>query len=305
MQDSSDGLLTRRTQARAPSHGTLATLLVGAALLLAVAGFVSVGLTNARAEPIMRSLAVAMPNWAAGAPPIRVALLSDIHVGNLAMDLGRLERIVADVNAAKPDLVLIAGDFTVGHAPGDVSERASALAARLAGLDAPLGVVAVLGNHDYWVSPDAIRSALVNAGVVVLENQAVPRGALTIVGVGDRFSGHDDIAQASNSASLLGGAPVVLTHSPDVVPDLPRTFTVVLAGHTHCGQVDLPWWGPVNERSPYEHGRRLYDPHYLCGVIRDPGRLTIVTAGVGSGTVPLRIGAMPDWWLLTFGSKDR
>jgi predicted MPP superfamily phosphohydrolase len=97
----------------------------------------------------------------------------------------------------------------------------------------------------------------------------------------------------------------VLTHSPDVVPDLPPAFTVVLAGHTHCGQFDVPWWGPVITRSPYEHGRPLFDPHYLCGVISDPGRLTIVTAGVGSGTIPLRIGAMPDWWLLTFGADDR
>jgi uncharacterized protein len=253
----------------------------------------------------MRSLAVGMPNWAPDTPRVRVALLSDIHLGNLAMDVERLERTVAAVNAAKPDLVLLAGDFTVGHAPADVSEQASALAAQLARLDAPLGAIAVLGNHDHWVSAEAIRSALVGAGVVVLENQAVRRGALTVVGVGDRFSGHDDVVQASSSARLLGGVPVVLTHSPDVVPYLPPAFTVVLAGHTHCGQFDLPWWGPVITRSPYAHGRRLYDPHYLCGVVNDPGRLTIVTAGVGSGTVPLRIGAMPDWWLLTFGSGER
>jgi len=278
--------------------------LIGATLLLAVAAFVSVGLANARTEPIMRSLAVGMPNWAPGAPSVRVALLSDIHLGNVAMDVGRLERIVANVNAAKPDLVLIAGDFTVGHAPDDVSERVSVLATRLATLDAPFGVVAVLGNHDHWVSPEGIRAALANAGVVVLENQAVRRGPLTIVGVGDRFSGHDDVAQASRSARELGGVPVVLTHSPDVIPDLPPEFTVVLAGHTHCGQFDLPWWGPVITRSPYQHGRRLFDPHYLCGVINDPGRVTVVTAGVGSGTVPLRIGAMPDWWLLTFGFDD-
>jgi predicted MPP superfamily phosphohydrolase len=198
---------------------------------------------------------------------------------------------------------LIAGDFTVGYAPHDFSEGASALAARLTRLDAHLGVVAVLGNHDYWVSADAIRSALVTVGIVVLENQALRRGALAIVGVGDRFSGHDDVSQALAAAGSLGGVPVVLTHSPDVVPDLPSGFPVVLAGHTHCGQINLPWWGPLIARSPHEHWRPPYDPHYRCGVVRDPGRLTVVSAGLGSGTIPLRLGAMPDWWLLTFDSS--
>lgn len=283
-------------------YRVLAFSFVSAAVALALTAVVSIGLANARAEPIVRRLAVAMPNWTPGAPPVQVALLSDIHLGNRAMDPGRLERIVAEVNSAKPDVVLIAGDFTAGHAPGNVSELTSALAAQLARLDAPLGAVAVLGNHDYWVSPDLIRSALGNAGIVVLENQALRRGPLTIVGVGDRFSGHDDVSQTSSSAHLLEGIPIVLTHSPDVVPDLPPAFTVVLAGHTHCGQLELPWWGPLLARSPREHWRRLYDAHYLCGVIRDAGRLTVVTAGLGSGTIPIRLGAMPDWWLLTFDS---
>ncbi len=116
-------------------YGILA--LAGAALVLVLTALVSIGLANARAEPIVRRLAVAMPNWTPGAPSVQVALLADIHLGNRAMDLGRLEPIVADVNSAKPDVVLIAIDFTVGHAPEDVSERASALAARLLTFDSP------------------------------------------------------------------------------------------------------------------------------------------------------------------------
>lgn len=279
------------------------TLLIGVVSLFACLPIiVFLGLGNARADPVMRSLDVPMSNWPAGAQPLHVALLSDIHLGNRAMDIGRLNRIVAIVNAARPDLVLIAGDFLVGHDSASALHLAPELTAPLMRLRAPLGVVAVLGNHDYWGRPEAVRIALSKAGITVLENEAVRRGPLTIAGIGDRFSGHDDIARALASARLLGGAQIVLTHSPDVIPDLPLVFRVVLAAHTHCGQVVIPGYGPLINRSPLLHWRRLYDPHYVCGVVRDPGRLAIVTGGLGSGTFPLRLGAMPDWWLLTFRS---
>ena len=93
--------------------------------------------------------------------------------------------------------------------------------------------------------------------------------------------------------------PVLLTHSPSIVTGLPAGFPLVLAGHTHCGQVVLPWVGPLLNHSPRAQWRRLYDPRYRCGLDRDRGRLTIVTAGVGSGTMPVRLGAVPDWWLVT------
>lgn len=165
--------------------------------------------------------------------------------------------------------------------------------------------MAVLGNHDHWTGAASVRLALTKARVVVLENQAVRRGPLTVVGVGDRFSGHNDVpASVSSARALDGGIPIVLTHSPDVVPDLPADQLVVLAGHTHCGQVVLPGFGSVATRSPRNQWRRLYDPRYRCGIIRDGQRTTIVTAGVGSGTSPIRLGAMPDWWLVTLRGAD-
>ena len=106
-------------------------------------------------------------------------------------------------------------------------------------------------------------------------------------------------AIAERAARRLGGVPIVLTHSPDLVPDLPVDQPLVLAGHTHCGQVVLPWIGPLVMHAPSDHWRQLYNPRYRCGIVRDGTRTTIVTAGVGSGTSPIRIGAMPDWWLIT------
>lgn len=230
---------------------------------------------------------------------MRVALLADIHLGNRAMSPARLRTIVRDVNAARPDLVLLAGDFTVGHTPGEEANAAASLREPLAGLHARLGTIAVFGNHDNWTSPTSIRTALEAARISVLDNRAVRRGPLNIIGIGDAFSGHADVRRALAVASKLGGVPVVLSHSPDIVHELSPDLPLVLTGHTHCGQVVLPLFGPVLTRSPFQHWARLYDPRLRCGAVRDHGRLIIVTAGLGSGSSPIRIGAPPDWWLVT------
>ncbi len=277
---------------------------------LGVAGIVTVllilascavlkGTFNARATPIVRPITVELSPRSGISRPIRVAFLSDIHIGNLGMDEKRLSRIVDQVNATRPDLILLGGDFVTGHDKAGVEARAAEFVLPLSKLHAPMGIIAVLGNHDYWTNEQVVRSDLSKANVLVLENQAVRRGSLAIVGVGDRFSGHDNIAASLSSAAQVGGRPVILTHSPDLAPDLPSDIPLVLAGHTHCGQVVLPFVGPLMSRAPFDHWRRLYLPRYRCGLIRDGGKLTVVTAGVGSGTAPVRIGAMPDWWLLT------
>lgn len=276
-----------------------------ALLLLAIAVGLQIGASQARAKPIVRRAELHLPGYPSGSPALKVALLSDIHLGNRAMDARRLDSIVAQVNAARPDLVLLAGDFLTGHDEGGAAERASGLTAPLGRLRAPLGVVAVLGNHDHWTVPAAVRMALANAGVVVLENQAIRRGPLAVIGVGDRFSSRDDVPASLSAARAIEGIPIVLTHSPDIAPELPTTQRLVLAGHTHCGQVVLPWSASLITRSPRNHWRRLYDPRYRCGMIREGQRTTIVTAGVGSGTSPIRLGAMPDWWLLTLRGANQ
>jgi hypothetical protein len=84
---------------------------------------------------------------------------------------------------------------------------------------------------------------------------------------------------------------------------LPSDLPLVMAGHTHCGQVVLPWIGPLLTRGPKQQWRRLYDPRYRCGVVQDRNRVVLVTAGLGSGTSPLRLGAPPDWWLIRIGAR--
>ncbi|MEG3084570.1 metallophosphoesterase [Sphingomonas sp. PB2P12] len=270
--------------------------LISCGLVLTAGLFITgcVGLHNALSVPIERTATMRLYALPTGTEPVRIALMSDIHVGNLVMCPERLRSIVSAVNEAHPDIVLLAGDFVIGESYEGTAGRALDLAP-LAGLRAPDGVFAVLGNHDHWTDPDAIRSSLRHAGVRVLENDATRRGAITIVGIDDRFSRHDNIARSARRAAMLGGVPIAFTHSPDLAPELPGNMTVLFTGHTHCGQVVAPVVGPIVR---YSRGRRLYDQRYRCGRVVEPGRVTIVTGGVGSGTLPLRFNARPDWWLI-------
>jgi uncharacterized protein len=275
--------------------------------VLALGCAVAFGLGAAVAQPIRREAAVELTGLSVDQAPYRIALLSDIHFGNRTMRRERLDAIVSQVNAARPDLIVIVGDFVNGQR-GRIETRPADLVAPLAALQAADGVIATLGNHEHWTDPAAVRMALGQAGITVLSNQTVRRGPLQIVGLDDGYSRHADFAAAQRSAGGLGGVPVVVTHSPDLSPSLPPEVGLVLAGHTHCGQVVLPMIGSLAPVFGKLVGDRHYfDVRYQCGVVRDARRTTVVTAGLGSGSIPLRIGAPPDWWLVSLSAtrKDR
>lgn len=263
-------------------------------LVLAFLGLAAVGYHNAIRDPVVREAAVALPRWPPDSPPLRVALLSDLHVAGPDMPPERLARIVADVNARTPDLVLIAGDFVSDKAVATRRYPAGAAVAPLKGLAAPLGVVAVLGNHDHWRSAAAMRAALAAAGVEVLRNETTRHGPILVAGADDPYLRRDDPQALAAAAAGFDGPAIVLSHSPDIAPALGARFPLVLAGHTHCGQMTVPLLGPLVTMSRY--GRR-----YGCGLIRESGRIVIVGSGLGTSVVPLRYGAPPDWWLITLG----
>lgn len=264
-----------------------------AILLLALIGFgiLAYAYREATREPIVRGTEVALPDWPAGAPPVRVLLLSDLHVGGPDMPPERVARIVAEANRLRPDLVLLAGDFISDKRSGTRDYPYPVALAPLKALAPRLGSFAVLGNHDHWKDAAAARDALEAAGIRVLDNDAATAGPLVIGGLDDAFTGHDDLPATLARMRALPGAKLVLSHSPDPFPDLPSDATLMLAGHTHCGQVVLPLIGPLSTQSDY--GRR-----YACGVIRERGRTLIVSAGLGTSILPLRLGAPPDMWLI-------
>ena len=280
---------------RLPGAAALALLALAALAVLALAALWGWGLTQATRAPIERRITLPLPGLAPGTQPYRVALLSDIHYGNRAMSAARLAAVAAAVNAEHPDLILLAGDYVNGE--DRLESNPAELADGLAQLHARDGVIAVYGNHDHWPAPATVRAVLDRDHITVLANSAVRAGPLLVLGLDDAHSGHADIARLrAAAAAATGGAPVVLTHSPSAIASLPADMPVVLAGHNHCGQVVLPGIGSIAQWV----GKRRLDPHYLCGVVHDPGRTVVIGAGLGSGKVPIRIGAPSDWWLVTF-----
>jgi len=271
---------------------TIALLIaVGLPLALVLYSFL-----ESRRMPVVREATIGLPDWPKGAKPVTAVLIADIHIGNASMEPERLNDIVDQINALRPDLVLIAGDFIAGHQPNMADRVADGMSDALARLTPPLGTVAVLGNHDLWTGITVIRDALARAHVTLLSNEAVERGPIAIAGIDDHFTGQRDIDQAWGRVRRLPGARVALSHSPDIDYGLPKDASLLLAGHSHCGQVALPFYGPIvwvtRDRN-------------RCGLIRQGKLNIIVTAGLGTSGVPFRLSAPPDLWMLHLGPVKR
>lgn len=243
---------------------------------------------------MVRETRVDVRNWPAGERPLRLVLASDIHVQGPDTPPERLARIVEQINELRPDAVVIAGDFIGDKRVATRDYSYDEALAPLAQLRARLGVFAVLGNHDHWNNAANARRALAGARVHVLSNEAARVGPLALGGLDDDFTGHADLGRTLVAMQIAGGIPVLLSHSPDPFPDLPLDVPLMLAGHTHCGQVRLPIVGALQTMSRY--GKR-----YACGRVDERGRTLIVSAGLGTSDLPIRIGAVPDLWLVEIG----
>ncbi len=242
--------------------------------------------------PVVEWLVIESPALPPGTPPVRIALLADIHVAGPDMPPERLARIVAQVNALKPDLVAIAGDLISEKRTATHIYSAAEVVAPLGTLSAPLGVVVVPGNHDHWAGWEAISAALArHPQITVLRNQAVVRGPLVIGGVDDDFTGRADVPTTMAAMPRGAGARIVLTHSPDIFPQVPVDVDAVLAGHTHCGQIAWPWGGAPATMSDY-------GDLYACGVTRQHGKVLVTSAGLGTSLLPLRLFTHPEVWLI-------
>ena len=265
-------------------------------LLLAGLALLAWMYRTATLDPIVRRAELRLPGWPHQQPPVRAVLISDLHVAGPDMPPARLARIVAQIDGLRPDLVLIAGDFISDRRLATRIYSDDEAVAPLARLQPRLGTFAVLGNHDHWRDADAAREALESVGVRVLDNDAAQAGPLAIGGVDDAFTAHDDLPATLEALRRLRGPRLLLSHSPDLFPVLPPDVRLMLAGHTHCGQIRLPFVGATETQS--EYGQR-----YACGLIAERGHVLIVTAGLGTSIVPLRLGARPDLWLITLGPE--
>lgn len=220
---------------------------------------------------------------------LRIAVIADLHAGAPYIDEAKIQRVVTLTQTARPDIILLAGDY-VAHVIGHHEISTETIAADLKPLHAPLGVYAVLGNHDHWSGAPRIASALRHAGIVVLENQStkIRRGlsVVYLVGIDDRMTHHDNAAMALRNVPS-GASALCLTHSPDLFPDLPTNCVLTIAGHTHGGQVNLPIFGRLIVPSKFGQ-------HYAAGLIHEHDKYLFVSTGIGTSFIPVRFGVPPE-----------
>jgi predicted MPP superfamily phosphohydrolase len=215
----------------------------------------------------------------------RIAQVSDVHHGRL-VPISEVRRVVELANSVRADLVALTGDYTTS-----LRRYVEPCAEALAGLRAPEGVWAVLGNHDHRTDGPFTRQALARRGIEVLtnENTSLRRGAdvLQLAGADDWGWGKADFARAVRG--LDASRPtVMLSHEPMAL-DVPQTRTVslILSGHTHGGQVTLPVVG-APAAYVWKHLK------YLRGMYESEGTLLYVSRGTGMIGVPVRVGARPE-----------
>lgn len=269
-------------------------------MALAVLAALALGVkvwSDTMGDPEVRKTTFVHKDLPPGTAPVRIALLSDIHVAGPDMPPERVERIVAQVNALKPDLVLIAGDLVSEKRIATHMYAPAEIVAPLGDLHAPLGVIVVPGNHDHWFDLPALTAQLAQHDITLLRNGPKAAGPLLIGGLDDDFTGEADLAKTLAAMDRLPGARVLLSHSPDPFPDVPNSVPLVLAGHTHCGQIGYPWGGAPATMSDY--GAR-----YACGRVDEHGKTLVVGAGLGTSLMPLRLFTQPEVWLIEVKAGD-
>jgi predicted MPP superfamily phosphohydrolase len=168
---------------------------------------------------------IAMATWPASLDGLRIAAVSDIHAGSPFIDANKLRLIVDRTNETKPDVIVLLGDFMVKQSWHSHPMDPQVIAEALQRLRAPLGVYAVLGNHDWWYDRGRVRQALEGHGIRVMDNDVVrleKNGRpFWLVGIADAWSLSDDISGTAKRVPT-GEPAIALTHNPDILPRFPR-----------------------------------------------------------------------------------
>jgi len=249
---------------------------------------------------VVREETIAIDNWPGALDGFKIAVISDIHAGGSFIDDKKLHLIVDRTNQLHPELIVILGDYMSSNGWTSRRVEPEVFGPVLKNLSAPFGTYSVLGNHDAWYSAAKVRRGLEQNGIKVLDNEVLQieaRGVpLWLVGLGDLWTKRPPRIAQTVALVPQGQTMIALTHNPDIFPDLPERVPLLLAGHTHGGQVRLPFIGSVVQSSNfgerYERGHVFENNHHL-----------FVTTGIGTSIVPVRFGVTPEIVLLTLKSK--
>jgi len=248
----------------------------------------------------VRHETIKINNWPKELSGLKIAVLSDIHAGGWFVDEKKLRLIVDRTNQLQPDLIVVLGDYMVSESWMSHRMLPEQFGAILRDFRAPLGVYSVLGNHDWWWDGSRVRQGLEANGIRVLDDEVTElnvRGtSLWLAGLADLWTRPQHIKGTIDKIPV-DRTIIALTHNPDIFPRVPERVSLLLAGHTHGGQVQLPFIGSVIQPSDVDNGQR-----YLQGHVFENNHHLFVTTGIGTSIMPVRFGVPPEIVLVTVTS---
>jgi predicted MPP superfamily phosphohydrolase len=244
---------------------------------------------------IVHSETIRIDGWPAELSGIRIAMIGDVHTDTHYINEAKLQRIVDLTNAQHPDLIVLLGDYIHGGRNNPEHVEPEVTARYLKNLQAPLGVYAVLGNHDWWYNGERVRQVFERAGIPILEDDVKELSwhgqSFWLAGLADLWTRPQNIG--STIAKVPASSTIIaLTHNPDIFPNLPQNVPLLLAAHTHGGQVNIPLIGtpvvPSRFGSKYNVGHIFENNHHL-----------FVTTGIGTSIMRVRFRVPPEIVILT------
>ncbi len=249
---------------------------------------------------VIHEQSIQIDNWPKELGGLRIALIADLHTGGWFIDENKLRLIVDRTNQLNPDLVVLLGDYVAPNSWHSRRVEPEITAGVLKDLRAPLGVYAVLGNHDWWYNGAKVRRAFEQNGIPVLEDEVVEirwrDKSFWLAGLADLWTRPQQIDETIAKAPP-GSTMIALTHNPDIFPRLPPNVPLLLAAHTHGGQVSIPLIG-----TPIVPSR--FGSKYTAGHVFENGHHMFVTTGIGTSILPVRFRVPPEIVVLTVKSKQ-
>ncbi len=275
-------------------------LLAFAIILLLLA---SVGAYSYFIEPdrlIIHREDLRLPRWNAKLNGFKIAAISDIHGGSNDVTEKKIRELVELTNAQNPDLIVLLGDY-VSQQEGKSSELKmpmTTVADNLQGFKAKYGIYAIIGNHDWWYDERKIRVEMERVGIKVLENATdriqVEGETIWLWGIEDNWKKRqvpvyvfDEIPTKENILAI--------THNPDSLLKTPSEISLMMAGHSHGGQVKFPFYGAI---------AFVNDPRFMAGEAVVDGKHIFVTTGVGCSGPQIRFGVPPEIAVLRLFSAN-
>jgi len=235
------------------------------------------------------TVTISLSDTSVGSSSLSVAVIGDVHLPEGPKHLDAFEKLVLEIKSTQPDLVVFVGDYTSDSKATDNMSSHRKNIINIMKLIDPLPRAVVLGNYESWSDAEEWISEFNRLGVDIMENQTsliqTVKGDVCIRGLGDKYTNRYDYVNYPEECANI--PKFTITHDPAGAFNS-RVKGLVIAGHTHCGQISLPFIGPlwVPTDAPSE-------AH--CGLYEDSQRTVFVTSGVGTTILPLRFGAQSQW----------